>query len=125
MDGLRDFLSEKVLAVLSYILAGMQMTVRLLRHIAVIHEDVEYRIYNISINHKDTVQKLLTNVDPNFYRTLVKSFSKLNFVEASKRWNFCTRFLLGTRNAVYASFRNSWTRSGSRIPATTFARTKR
>ncbi|OAD61200.1 ATP-binding cassette sub-family A member 13 [Eufriesea mexicana] len=99
IDGLRDFLSQKVLAMLSYILAGMQITARLLHHVAVIHEDVQYRIYNISINHKDTVQKLLTNVDPNFYRTL-------NFVEEVRFKNpgdyFCRD---ETMNEIFDFFR--------------------
>lgn len=93
LDGLRDFLSDNILATLSYILSFMQTIVRMLHHAAIIHEDVQYRIYDISINHKDTVQKLLTNVDPNFYRKLVKSFSRLDFVEVGKRFNyFCITF---------------------------------
>lgn len=93
LDGLRDFLSDNILATLSYILSFMQTIVRMLHHAAIIHEDVQYRIYDISINHKDTVQKLLTNVDPNFYRKLVKSFSRLDFVEVGKRFNyFCIIF---------------------------------
>lgn len=84
LDGLRDFLSENVLATLSYILSSMNSIVRMLYQVAIVHEDVQHRIYDISTkHHKDTVQKLLTNVDPNFYRTFVKSFSRLNFLEVN------------------------------------------
>lgn len=84
MDGLRDFLSDNVLATLSYILSSMNSIVRMLYQAAIVHEDVQHRIYDISTkHHKDTVQKLLTNVDPNFYRTFVKSFSRLNFLEVN------------------------------------------
>nr|XP_012136751.1 PREDICTED: uncharacterized protein LOC100878441 isoform X3 [Megachile rotundata] len=81
LDGLKDFLSDHVLATLSYILSFTQAIVKMIHHAAIIHEDVPYRIYNISLNHKDTVEKLLTNVDPNVYRTFMRSFSNLNFVE--------------------------------------------
>ncbi|XP_033187616.2 lipid droplet defective isoform X1 [Bombus vancouverensis nearcticus] len=109
LDGLRDFLSDNILATLSYILSFMQTIVRMLHHAAIIHEDVQYRIYDISINHKDTVQKLLTNVDPNFYRKLVKSFSRLDFVEkfvdAVERTSpddfFCQE---GTLNEIFELF---------------------
>ncbi|XP_017788277.1 PREDICTED: uncharacterized protein LOC108570860 [Habropoda laboriosa] len=81
LDGLRDFLSHNILATLSYVVSFMQSIVNMVHHAAIIHEEVQYRIHDISINHKDTVQKLLTNVDPNFYRTFVRSFSRLSFVE--------------------------------------------
>ncbi|KAK9294638.1 hypothetical protein QLX08_010802 [Tetragonisca angustula] len=81
LDGLADFLSDNVLATLSYVISFMRIIVRMLHHAAVIHEDVQYRVYDISINHKETVEKLLTSLEPNAYRALVKSFSNLNFVE--------------------------------------------
>ncbi|CAK9819447.1 ATP-binding cassette sub-family A member 13 [Anthophora plagiata] len=81
LDGLRDFLSQNILATLSYVVSYMQSIVRMIHHAAIIHEEVQYRIHDVSINHKDTVEKLLTNVNPNFYRTFVKTFSRLNFVE--------------------------------------------
>ncbi|CAL7936973.1 unnamed protein product [Xylocopa violacea] len=81
LDGLRNFLSDNVLATFSYIASFVQTIVRMVHHAAIIHEDVPYRIHNISIKHNDTVQQLLKDIDPNFYRTLVNSFSRLNFVE--------------------------------------------
>ena len=85
LDGLTDFLSDNVLATLSYIVSFVRVIVRMLHHAAVIHEDVQHRVYDISINHKDTVEKLLANLDPTVYRALVKSFSDLNFVEVGNR----------------------------------------
>ncbi|XP_026675626.1 uncharacterized protein LOC108632621 isoform X2 [Ceratina calcarata] len=80
-DGLRDFLSDHILAPMSYLFSYTRLMTKTLYHFGIIHDEAQQRIYNVSINHKDTVQKLLTNVHPNFYRTLIKSFSNLNFVE--------------------------------------------
>ena len=80
-EALKNFLSENILATLSYALAFTQNLVRTVYHGAIIHEDLLHRIYNVSINHRDTVQNLLTNVDPNVYRTVVGSFSRLPFTE--------------------------------------------
>lgn len=103
MDGLRDFLSDNVLATLSYILSSMNSIVRMLYQAAIVHEDVQHRIYDISTkHHKDTVQKLLTNVDSNFYRTFVKSFSRLNFLEV----NLSIYIILFFRLYIYRSRRS-------------------
>ncbi|XP_076548743.1 lipid droplet defective isoform X1 [Osmia lignaria lignaria] len=117
LDGLRDFLSEHILATLSYILSFTQSIVEMIHHAAIIHEDVPYRIYNISLNHKDTVQKLLTNVDPKVYRTFVRSFSRLNFVEkfvdkvrrARAEDFFCQE---ETLNEIFENFKDTRDESG-------------
>lgn len=86
-EALKNFLSENILATLSYALAFTQNLVRMVYHGAIIHEDLLHRIYNVSINHRDTVQNLLTNVDPNVYRTVVGSFSRLPFAEVNDSRN--------------------------------------
>ncbi|XP_076760468.1 lipid droplet defective [Xylocopa sonorina] len=120
LDGLRNFLSDNVLATFSYIASFMQTIVRMVHHAAIIHEDVPYRIYDISLKHNDTVQKLLNDIDPNAYRTLVNSFSRLNFVEKFvdevKRTRpedyFCEE---ETLNEIFGSFKGGSVDGANRV----------
>ncbi|XP_076176197.1 lipid droplet defective isoform X2 [Ptiloglossa arizonensis] len=77
----KSLFSKVFLDGLGYTFYYIQSIVRMVHHAVVIHEDLPYRLYNISMNHKETVEKFLTDIDPNVYRTLVRSFSRLNFVE--------------------------------------------
>nr|XP_033323682.1 uncharacterized protein LOC117218991 isoform X1 [Megalopta genalis]XP_033323683.1 uncharacterized protein LOC117218991 isoform X1 [Megalopta genalis]XP_033323684.1 uncharacterized protein LOC117218991 isoform X1 [Megalopta genalis] len=79
--GLKDFFSDHILATLSYAFGFTQTVVRTIHHAAIVHEDLEHRLYRVSLNNKDVVEQLLNVVDPSAYRTLVRSFSRLNFVE--------------------------------------------
>lgn len=81
----KSLFSKVFLDGLGYTFYYIQSIVRMVHHAVVIHEDLPYRLYNISMNHKETVEKFLTDIDPNVYRTLVRSFSRLNFVEVNNR----------------------------------------
>lgn len=52
-------------------------------HVAVIHLETERNIYEICKNHQELVQNILTNIDPTVYQTVIRSFSRLNFVEVN------------------------------------------
>ncbi|XP_043253492.1 retinal-specific phospholipid-transporting ATPase ABCA4 isoform X1 [Colletes gigas] len=80
LDGLRNFFSKNILDSLSYAFAFAQSIVRMAHHAAIINDDLENRLYNVSMNHRATVEQLL-KFDPNVYRTLLRSFSRLSFVE--------------------------------------------
>ncbi|XP_078047717.1 lipid droplet defective isoform X2 [Augochlora pura] len=79
--GLKEFFSDHILATLSYAFGFTQTIVRTVHHAAIVHEDLEHRLHRVALNNKDVVQQLLNNVDPGAYRTVVRSFSKLDFVE--------------------------------------------
>lgn len=55
----------------------MQIT----HHVAVLHEETLRRLYEISKNHQNFVEKIVTNLQPAVYRTIIRSFSRLDFVE--------------------------------------------
>ncbi|XP_053973403.1 uncharacterized protein LOC128873691 isoform X1 [Hylaeus volcanicus] len=109
-DRIRTLFSSKVLATLSYAFAFAQSIVKMVHHAAIIHDDLPYRLYDISLNHKDTVEQLLTKIDPNVYRTLVRSFSRLNFVEkfvnqdSNPEDYFCQSYVL---DEIFDHFKNS------------------
>ncbi|XP_076641439.1 lipid droplet defective [Halictus rubicundus] len=110
--GLKEFFSDKILATLSYAFAFTQSVVRTVHHTAIIHEDLENRLYHVSLKNKDVVQQLLTSVDTSVYRTVVRSFSRLDFVEkfveavteAKPEDYFCQK---DTLNEVFDNFEDS------------------
>ncbi|XP_076284763.1 lipid droplet defective isoform X2 [Lasioglossum baleicum] len=110
--GLKEFFSDRIIATLSYAFAFTQSVVRTVHHAAIIHEDLENRLYHVSLANKDVVQQLLTNVDPSAYRTAVRSFSRLDFVEkfveavtdAKPEDYFCRK---DTLNEVFDDFEDS------------------
>nr|XP_031839600.1 uncharacterized protein LOC116430078 isoform X2 [Nomia melanderi] len=80
-DGLKRFFSRNIANPLGFAIAYANIIVRTVQHAAIIHGDLEHRLYNISLNNKDTVQQLLTDVDPSTYRTFVQAFSRLDLLE--------------------------------------------
>ena len=50
-------------------------------HVAILHEDTLKRLYEISNRHENLVQKILTNLQPTVYRTIIRSLSRLDLVE--------------------------------------------
>ncbi|XP_014474957.1 PREDICTED: ATP-binding cassette sub-family A member 13 isoform X2 [Dinoponera quadriceps] len=80
-DKLRSFFHENIMNSLTYIVSLMDNIVQITHHVAVLHEDTLRRLYVVSRNHQDLVQKILTNLDSNVYRTIIRSFSRLDFLE--------------------------------------------
>lgn len=83
LDGLKSFLSKKILYNLSYLVSIMNNVVQMTHHVAIIHEELLIRFRNIVVNHQPLVEKILATVEPDVYRTIVNSFSRLDFVEVS------------------------------------------
>lgn len=50
-------------------------------HIAILHEETLTRLYEVSKKHQNSVQKIVTNLQPVVYKTIIRSFSRLDFVE--------------------------------------------
>ncbi|XP_011868082.1 PREDICTED: uncharacterized protein LOC105562133 isoform X2 [Vollenhovia emeryi] len=80
-DGLRSFFSDNIVNAVTYIISLMDNIVQMTHHVTVTHEETLRRLYEISIKHQNFVQKILTNLQPTVYRTIVRSFSRLDFVE--------------------------------------------
>lgn len=57
--------------------------VQMTHHVAIIHEELLLKLKNIVVNHQSVVEKILTTQDPEVYRTIIISFSRLDFVEVS------------------------------------------
>ncbi|XP_035722982.1 uncharacterized protein LOC118441973 isoform X2 [Vespa mandarinia] len=81
IDNLKYYFSEHIVNSLTYASSLIENIVRMTHHVAVIHSETERNIYEICKNHEELVQKILTNIDPIIYRTIIRSFSRLNFVE--------------------------------------------
>jgi len=59
----------------------MDNIVQMTHHVAILHEETLNRLYEISKRHQNLVQKILINIQPTVYRTIMRSFSRLDFVE--------------------------------------------
>ncbi|KAF7403454.1 hypothetical protein HZH68_006248 [Vespula germanica] len=81
IDNLKHYFSEHIVNSLTYASSLIENIVRMTHHVAVIHLETERNIYEICKNHQELVQKILTNIDPTVYQTVIRSFSRLNFVE--------------------------------------------
>lgn len=57
--------------------------VQMTHHVAIIHEELLIKFKNIVVNHQSFVEKIFTTIEPNVYRTIINSFSRLDFVEVS------------------------------------------
>jgi len=55
--------------------------VQMSHHVTILHEDSMKRLYDISKKHQDLVQRMLTNLQPTVFKTFIRSFSRLDFVE--------------------------------------------
>lgn len=55
--------------------------VQMTHHVAILHEDTLRRLYEISEKHENLVQKILTNLQPTVYRTIIRALSRLDLVE--------------------------------------------
>ncbi|XP_019697173.1 ATP-binding cassette sub-family A member 13 isoform X1 [Harpegnathos saltator] len=80
-DGLRNFFHENIVNSMTYIVSLMDNIVQMTHHVAVLHEDTLRRLYEVSRKHQDLVQQILTNLDSNVYRTIIRSFSRLDLLE--------------------------------------------
>ncbi|XP_011684588.1 PREDICTED: uncharacterized protein LOC105447955 isoform X2 [Wasmannia auropunctata] len=80
-DGLRDFFSTNIVNSITYVVSLMDNIVQMTHHVAILHEETLERLYDISKRHHNLIQKILTNLQPTAYRTIVRSFSQLDFVE--------------------------------------------
>ncbi|XP_024889665.1 ATP-binding cassette sub-family A member 13 isoform X1 [Temnothorax curvispinosus] len=80
-DGLRSFFSDNIVNSVTYIVSLMDNIVQMIHHVAIIHEETLRRLYEISKRHQNLVQKILTNFQPTVYKTVIRSFSRLDFVE--------------------------------------------
>lgn len=83
VDNLKYYFSEHIVNSLTYASSLIENIVRMAHHVAVIHLETERNIYEICKNHEELVQKILTNIDPIVYQTVIRSFSRLNFVEVN------------------------------------------
>lgn len=66
---------------MTYIISIVNNIVQMTYHIAILYEDTLRRLYEISYKHQDLVQKVLTNLQPVTYRTIIRSFSSMEFLE--------------------------------------------
>ncbi|XP_018348552.1 PREDICTED: uncharacterized protein LOC108752306 [Trachymyrmex septentrionalis] len=80
-DGLKNFFSENLVNSVTYMISLMDNIVQMTHHVAILHEDTLRRLYEISKRHENLVQKILTNLQPTVYRTIIRSLSRLDFVE--------------------------------------------
>lgn len=80
-DGLRNFFHKSMVNSITYIVSMVDNIVQMAHHVAVLHEDTLRKLYEVSRKHQDLVQKILTNLDPTVYRTIIRSFSRLDFLE--------------------------------------------
>ncbi|KAG5315958.1 ABCAD protein, partial [Acromyrmex insinuator] len=80
-DGLKNFFSENIVNSVTYMISLMDNIVQMTHHVAILHEDTLRRLYEISKRHENLVQKILTNLQPIVYRTIIRSLSRLDLVE--------------------------------------------
>ncbi|XP_067204074.1 uncharacterized protein ldd isoform X2 [Linepithema humile] len=80
-DGLRDVFSEKIVNSMTYIVSLINNIVQMTHHVAILYNDTLRRLNEISKRHQHLVQKILTNLHPKVYKTIIRSFSRLDFVE--------------------------------------------
>lgn len=66
---------------MTYIVSLIDNIVQMTHHVAILHNDTLRRLYEISKKHQHLVQKMLTNLHPEVYKTIIRSFSRLDFVE--------------------------------------------
>ncbi|KAG7198455.1 hypothetical protein KM043_005838 [Ampulex compressa] len=110
-DGLRDFFSDNIMNGITYISSSINNIIQTAHHVAIIHEEVPTRLYKTLKKHQDLVEKLFETVDPNVYRILLRTFSRLDFVE---QWVedltntnaadlFCQRYMF---NQIFDNFRD-------------------
>lgn len=59
----------------------MDNIVQMIHHVIILHEETLGRLYEICKKHQNLVQKMLTNLQPTVYRTILQSFSRLDFLE--------------------------------------------
>lgn len=83
LDGLRDVFPKSIVNVLTYIVSMTENIIRITHHVAIIHEEIGERLYNVSFKHQKVVTEILTMMNPETYRTLIRSLSRLNFTEVS------------------------------------------
>ncbi|XP_043289977.1 uncharacterized protein ldd isoform X2 [Venturia canescens] len=81
LDGLRDFFPQNIMNVLTYVVSMSENVIRIIHHVAIIHEEIAERLYNVSLNNRATVNNILTTVNPEAFRTIVQSISRLDFTE--------------------------------------------
>jgi len=55
--------------------------VQMAHHVTILHEDGMRRLYEISKKHQDLIQRILTNLQPAVFKTVIRSFSRLDLVE--------------------------------------------
>ncbi|XP_028048892.2 uncharacterized protein LOC105837746 isoform X2 [Monomorium pharaonis] len=80
-DGLRGFFSENIVNSATYLISLTDNIVQMTHHVAIVHEETLQRLYDITKRHQILVQKIVTNLQPAVYRTMIRSFSRLDFVE--------------------------------------------
>ncbi|KAL0111880.1 hypothetical protein PUN28_013230 [Cardiocondyla obscurior] len=80
-DGLKNMFSERIINSLTYLVSVTDNIVQMTHHIAIIHEEGLRKLYDISKKHQSLVQKIMTNLKPAVYKTIIHSFSRLDFVE--------------------------------------------
>ncbi|XP_029170086.1 LOW QUALITY PROTEIN: uncharacterized protein LOC114939826 [Nylanderia fulva] len=80
-DGLKNFFSENIVNSVTYLVSLIDNIVQMSHHVAILHEDILRRLYEISKKHQNLVQKMLINLQPVVYKRIIHSFSRLDFVE--------------------------------------------
>ncbi|KAL6258986.1 hypothetical protein P5V15_008908 [Pogonomyrmex californicus] len=80
-DGLRSFFSTNLVNSATYLVSLADNIVQMTHHVAVLHEEILKRFYEIFIKHHNLIQTILTNLQPTIYKTIIRSFSRLDFVE--------------------------------------------
>ncbi|KAK2584735.1 hypothetical protein KPH14_007066 [Odynerus spinipes] len=81
LDHLEHYFSENIVNTLTYINSIMENIVRVTYHVTLLYMETERNIYDICKNHQELIEKILTSIDPIVYRTIIRSFSRLDFLE--------------------------------------------
>ncbi|XP_028982053.1 uncharacterized protein LOC107039836 isoform X2 [Diachasma alloeum] len=88
-DGLRNVFSDKIINTMTYLNSMMESVVRMVHHVAIIHEELQERMFRISKSHESLVNRILTEVNPEVYRNLIQTFSHLwqteKFIESTAK----------------------------------------
>ncbi|KAK0086066.1 hypothetical protein PV325_003922 [Microctonus aethiopoides] len=81
LNGLREIFPNKIMNTLTYLVSMVENVVLMTHHVAIIHEEIPERMYNISKKHEQVIKKILIDIDPEAFRMIIESFSRLDFVE--------------------------------------------
>ncbi|XP_063992095.1 ATP-binding cassette sub-family A member 13-like isoform X2 [Diachasmimorpha longicaudata] len=80
-DGLGNIFSDKIMNMMTYLNSMMENIVRMVHHVAIIHEELQERLFRISKSHETLVNTILAELSPELFRNVVAGFSHLQQTE--------------------------------------------